>query len=125
MISGMVKPYTKLEKAHRISWIIHNGKIPKGIFVLHKCDNRKCVNPRHLWLGTQKENIQDALAKGRMRYPDSKGERNYSHKLKEKDIRKVRSCYEAGVLQTKLAEMFGVCQSSISRIVTHKRWKHI
>jgi hypothetical protein len=53
--------------AYRASWIIHNGPIPNGFFVLHRCDNRRCVNPGHLWLGTQKDNIQDAVRKGRHR----------------------------------------------------------
>ena len=56
----------KWNTAHRISWEIHVGKIPKGMFVLHKCDNPPCSNPKHLFLGTQRENIQDARNKGRM-----------------------------------------------------------
>lgn len=51
--------------ASRVSWEIHNGPIPKGMCVLHKCDNRECCNPLHLWLGTQQENIQDMIDKGR------------------------------------------------------------
>lgn len=52
--------------AHRLSWEIHNGEIPKGMFVCHHCDNRGCVNPKHLFLGDAKTNRQDALQKGRL-----------------------------------------------------------
>ena len=51
--------------AHRVSWMIHKGEIPKGMQVLHKCDNRICTNPEHLFLGTQKDNVDDMIKKGR------------------------------------------------------------
>lgn len=53
------------DRGHRLAWKYTNGEIPDGLYVLHKCDNRRCCNPNHLFLGTQKDNIQDAIRKGR------------------------------------------------------------
>lgn len=62
---GMVWYKGRLVSAHRLMWEFSNGEIPKGIQVLHKCDNRKCINPDHLFSGSQRDNIQDAISKGR------------------------------------------------------------
>lgn len=66
---GCMKIKGKTIDAHRISWIIHFGEIPRNLLICHKCDNTKCVNPDHLFIGTQKDNIMDAQNKGRLLQP--------------------------------------------------------
>ena len=103
--------------AHRVSWKIHNGRIPDGLMVLHKCDNPGCIRPDHLFTGTDSDNIADSLAKGR--YPE--GETSYAAKLTKKQVNDIRSRYRRG-LGASLAREFGVTRMAISLIVRYKRY---
>lgn len=79
--------------AHVFSYELHNGPIPRGLFVLHKCDNRRCVNPNHLFLGTQQDNIDDMRAKGRESYPGHSGmpgERNGNARFTNEQVKVLR-----------------------------------
>ena len=97
--------------AHRFSWIIHHGRIPDGLYVCHRCDNRGCVNPDHLFLGTSKDNTRDMLTKGRQ-----------SSTLTEANVRMIRSTDRP---VSEIAAELGVHTSTIYNARSGKTWGHI
>jgi hypothetical protein len=103
--------------ASRVSWELHNGQIPPGLWVLHKCDNGRCVNPEHLFLGTLQDNEKDKVAKGRQGF----GEKNPGAKLTEKEVEEIRKA--VGLLKN-IAADFGVALSTVSQIRSGQRWRH-
>lgn len=109
------------EYAHRLSYMIHKGEIPAGLQVCHTCDVLRCVNPEHLFLGSSAENHADMKAKGRHLY----GDRNTSARLTEKDVRGILAMLAQGLPQTKIAKVYDLAQSSVSRISRKERWAHI
>ena len=119
------------EKAHRVSFMLFNGPIPKNMLVCHSCDNRKCVNPSHLFLGTHHDNAMDRQAKGRSRggfvtgHKMSVGSACGRSKLTEEDIPVIRALLAEGKTAVSIGEMFGVNHSQISRIKTGERWTHV
>lgn len=114
-------------RAHRFSWELHNGPICDGLQVLHKCDVRACVNPAHLFLGTQLENIQDMDAKGRRvtKYNPRRGETHADAKLTTSDIVAIRQLSAQGVSQREIAKQFDMSQQHISDIVRRRCWTHV
>ena len=111
----------KVLLAHRVSWMICHGAIPSGLCVCHRCDTPLCVNPAHLFLGTQRENIQDASRKQRMPL----GERQGNVKLKTADVIAIRELAHAGVMQKDIAARFAIAQPTVSDIVRRKKWPHV
>lgn len=111
-------------KAHRAAWRLFNGNIPAGLKVLHHCDVRGCVNPAHLFLGTQTENMQDALRKGRLRSVPKHGESNPMARLTQKKVARIKEIISKreGTTQRQLARSFGVSPMTICRIVNKKSW---
>lgn len=106
--------------AHRASWILHNGPIPEGMQVLHKCDIGSCVNPRHLFLGTQQDNIEDMVRKGRQR--GTVGSRHHNTNLNERDVRFMRALHAKGVHKKWLGQIFGLKRSMVWNITAGKNW---
>jgi len=117
------------ELAHRSSYEMHYGDIPKGegahgTCVCHSCDNRKCVNPEHLFLGSHTDNMQDMLKKGRGNR--AKGEDSNKSNLREVDIINIRAIYKyTKASHRKLGEIYSVDHATIGHIVNRKTWKHI
>lgn len=111
------KPHTMV-KAHRVSWEIHFGPIPEGASVLHRCDVRTCVNPQHLFVGSQKDNMQDMKMKNR----HLAGERNAKAKLTDVQARSIRRRRIAGERGCDLAKEFGVSQATVCRIAHGLRY---
>lgn len=108
----------KQKTAHRLVYELCNGPI-NDLHVLHKCDNRLCVNPSHLFLGTNLDNIKDMITKGRQ----AKGaQKKTLAKLSDSDIKKIRKDIRS---QSKIAKEFGIDQSLVSRIKSNKRWRHV
>tara|TARA_Y100000310_G_scaffold296274_1_gene328390 strand:+ start:228 stop:704 length:477 start_codon:yes stop_codon:yes gene_type:complete len=114
------------ETAHRVAYEMFVGMVPDGKCVLHTCDNPSCVNPTHLWIGTQAENIADMMSKGRQRTGDVRGEKNGQARLRVEDVREIRRRAKDGETHRALAQAFGLSHSAVvTNIVNRKRWKSI
>jgi hypothetical protein len=114
-------------ETHRQSWIIHNGAIPNGMHVLHKCDNPSCVNPAHLFLGTNMDNVKDMRDKGRnVNPPIHIGEANPISILTEDQVKIIKNEWEGYKgQQAALARRFKVHRSTIYAIINGRNWKNI
>lgn len=125
------------QRAHRISWELTHGPIPDGLLVLHHCDNPPCVNPAHLWLGTDADNIQDCVRKGRKnpatgdrsgsrRHPERvpRGSGSGMSKLTEADIPAIIAARVDGESIRSIATRLGVTKTTIGSVLSGKSWRH-
>lgn len=137
---GQIRINNRMRFAHRVSWEIHRGEIPDGdgfhgVCVLHKCDVRCCVNPDHLFLGTQQDNMDDMARKkrkvtrtgarnGMSKHPERShfhgmvGERSYTSVLTNAQVREIKSRLSTGETQSSISKSFGIHSSTVSRIKT-------
>ena len=110
--------------AHRVSYATFIGAIPEGVNVLHHCDNPACINPEHLFLGTQKDNMEDMYAKGRENY--LVGESCSWSKLAENKVKVIRAtCKYTNLTNKEIGEIFNVKSGTISAVNNRRRWKHV
>jgi len=110
--------------AHRFSWILKNGPIPQGLVVRHHCpggDNRACVNPDHLMIGTPRQNVEDRIAWGVV----LRGENHPMAKLTESHVRAIRKSLAMGESRSSLAHQYGVSVDTIRMIAMNIHWSHV
>ena len=108
-------------RAHRVSWMMANGPISGNLLVCHKCDVKSCVRPDHLFLGTNKDNADDCVNKGR----NTRGRKTTFAKLSERSVREIRASSGRGVLGIVLAKEYGVSPKAISKVIRRESWGHI
>jgi len=111
--------------AHRLSYEVHVGPIPEGMYVCHTCDNRACVNPAHLFIGTQDDNMADAARKGRCPGVSLQGERHPRARLTEGQVLAIRARRAAGESERDVAREYGVSPQLVYAIHTRRLWKHL
>lgn len=125
---GWVSFGGKTGLAHRVAWTLaHGTTLSRKDVLCHRCDNPPCVNPAHIFIGTQKDNMSDAWAKGRLKPPIVKrGAAHYRAKLTASQVRAIRKKYAAGgITLSALASEYAVTMGAIHLITSRRNWKHI
>lgn len=113
----------KVLQAHVAALLLVGVKVLAGQIVCHTCDNPPCVNPAHLFVGTQRDNLLDMTSKGRRRH--AIGENASSAKLTAVDVVEIRHMYAAGIGYQRIGATFGIHQSTVSAIVSCRTWRHV
>lgn len=117
---GWFRAEGKMFTAHRLAYFVRHGDCPEGLNVLHRCDVRRCVNPDHLFAGTQAKNLADMVAKGRA--ARQQGELHGHHVLTEVDVREI---FVASGTHASIGARYGVTASAVWDIKHRKKWKHL
>ena len=113
----------KTFRAHRISWVYTFGPIQEGLFVCHKCDNPRCVNPNHLFLGSHIDNVRDMDRKGRRKNAPSYLDKHGNAKLTNCQVMRIKEFISVGIQQNKLAKFYKVSTGCINHIAKERQWK--
>jgi hypothetical protein len=112
-----------MRPAHVVAWEQANGRsVPDGLVVRHRCDNPPCIEPEHLILGTQRQNVADMFKRGRC---NRAGERNNTAKLTVDAVQAIRAKHAVGQSVRNLSRDYGVSESQVKNIVTRKQWKEV
>lgn len=111
---GLFAIKSRANKASRVAWTLTNGPIPPGLLVCHHCDNPPCVNPAHLFLGTNRDNVMDMVRKGRR-----------ASKLTASQVRDLRAQRMAGASEREVADRYGVSPVTIRDAVARRTWSHV
>lgn len=109
------------EWAHRAAWRLTHGSVPEGIWVLHKCDNRACVNPDHLFLGTNSDNVADMVAKGR----NLRGERQNGATITDAMARTILDLAARGESRKEIARRYGISYANVCNVVAGRTFAHL
>ena len=120
---GSISYQGKMLYTHHLAWKIANGAIPKGMHVLHTCDVKRCVNPDHLYLGTNGDNMRDKEARGLGNH--GKGESRPNAKLTEQDVRKIRELRLSGLKSRELEALYPLTGAQLLRVARGDAWKHV
>jgi hypothetical protein len=119
---GRVQVEGKNAYAHRVAWLLSRGSEAPGL-VCHRCDNRACVRPDHLFVGTYLDNMRDCVEKGRT--DKRTGDRNQCAKLDDASVIAIRTAAANGESQASIGRRFGLTQQGVSLVVSGKRWSHV